>query len=192
MGAKKLKWDMPPMRLLKFNVDASCVNREDGEGYKAGVGGILRDYEGEMVLSVKASMLASIAHHAEAEFYAVQLALEVLLENNRNVLNTIIETDSEEVFKKLSNPMILDSEFNSKHKIINKILAMRPTNTKLLVSHVKRQCNEIADKLAADGVLLPEGEKVLYYNTLDMGDEYVKKIYDEKRGFLHTRRARTF
>ena len=148
------KWDKPQQGSMKFNVDGSAR----GQPGKAGIGGVLRDESGSIMLVFSKSIGIADSNMAELltikEAFLIFCALE-----NLSSKRLIIESDS-------SNAVLWVSKPNSCPWRLRKfIMQMEGLKVKIAawtIVHIKREKNDFVDGLAKAGVEQQNNLIVLY------------------------------
>lgn len=133
------KWCAPNLSCVKFNVDASICS----ESSIAGIGGLLRDHMGSVLLKFIKSL--GVIDIGLAELLAVREALVIFRASQwfgHKVL--IVETDCANVVKWLGKP---DSAPASLRNVVSSTSKLG-TEFKWHVRHVVRDLNKDADELA--------------------------------------------
>ncbi|KAK3223312.1 hypothetical protein Dsin_010337 [Dipteronia sinensis] len=147
VGSVKVKFTLPTVGVLKFNVDGSSR----GNPGPAGIGGVLRKHDGAM-LGIFSSFIG--CHHSSfAEIAAILKACQLCeLVNCPPNHNIIIESDSKSAVSWMNgeggvrNVKLLEAIMD-----IKDILARLAP--KVLVQFVPRRANVSADFLAKQGAL---------------------------------------
>ena len=144
------EWKPPPRGVLKANVDASI-----GRGRKRGIGVIVRNHRGEI------RMAASKRIHADwavdtTEAYAVLYGLQICGEAGYRRIE--LETDSKIVADAMNGRTQLQ---NYTSVFIQDALVQGDRFDAISVSHVRRNANMEAHKLAQFALLL-EGGRIWY------------------------------
>ncbi|KAK8676448.1 hypothetical protein V6N13_142022 [Hibiscus sabdariffa] len=132
----------PSLSFLKFNVDGTCSH----EG-KCGVGGVLRDAKGSILMEFSLSI--GVGSALLADILAIKLAVEHFVNSpwvNRSRL--IVESDSKVVVDWVSNPSLLSPFFL---KFVQGISSFF-TDGRCSIRHIQRVQNVSADILAKVGI----------------------------------------
>lgn len=132
------KWCPPPQGMLKLNVDASVFSQSDSFS----VGMVMGDHRGSFV-EAKIAALPCPATVLEAESIGVKEALSWIMQ--RGDANVIIETDS------LLTVRALQGKKNYKLEVghvIDHCKWQLQSAPGLVVSHIRKQANKAAHRLA--------------------------------------------
>ena len=136
---KSIFWIPPPTGILKFNVDGATR----GKLGPAGIGGVLRNDKGEVLLMFSKSV--GIRDSNEAESLAILEALRIFSTSFHGPL--LVESDSTNavgwLLKPDSRPWNFQFHFNEMKKISSLVVSF---------GHVLRRANSIADALVKQGV----------------------------------------
>ncbi|XVF88973.1 hypothetical protein PTKIN_Ptkin19aG0094400 [Pterospermum kingtungense] len=137
-------WCHPDFGTLKFNVDGSSL----GKPGPAGIGGILRNHLGEVLIRFSKSI--SIADSNEAEVLAIREALiQFVTSRWAQDFSLTIESDSAPAVAWISKP---DEAPWRLRNFICHILNIKSKIRHLKVVHILREGNNLADSLAKQGV----------------------------------------
>ncbi|XP_042939490.1 uncharacterized protein LOC122274519 [Carya illinoinensis] len=135
------KWQLPPQGTTKLNVDGAIFHTNGS----AGVGLILRDWEGKVLLAVSKKEVA-VMEPLEIELIATLRGLQFCIPLGLQSLS--IETDSLILAQELSKLELSNYMFR------NVVIDIKQLQTRILVCsivHVNREGNELAHKLARFG-----------------------------------------
>lgn len=138
---RAVEWSRPENGVLKFNVDGAAR----GSPGLGGIGGVLRDWNGEVLGFF--SKPVGVVYAYEAEVMAMRSALDFCSEFN--LRHIWLESDST-----LAIGWVLSSDFRP-WKLLNDLHAIDRLRAEVdcfKVSHVLREANEKADTLAKEGV----------------------------------------
>jgi ribonuclease HI len=142
------KWRPPPEDVYKINCDGSFIPGSN----KAGWGFVIRDHCGKVAAAgAGSSNILLSAQHAEA--IACMKGLEYAAE--LGMRRVVLETDAISIAKALPEPGIDRSIIGSVLCDIKTI--MYNEFSECTISHVSRDCNMIADTLAAMGLKCTNG-----------------------------------
>ncbi|KAE8692380.1 hypothetical protein F3Y22_tig00110840pilonHSYRG00213 [Hibiscus syriacus] len=132
-------WLSPSRGFLKFNVNGAM----QVDGSKGGIGGILRDQDGNLIMSFSAPIGSGSS--VQAEILAIDFAIKLFMDSRWfKAYRLIVESDCAVVVNWLSNPSTILSEWASLlHPIIASLF-----QEKNLVNHISRRCNSLADQRA--------------------------------------------
>ncbi|XVF43589.1 hypothetical protein PTKIN_Ptkin02bG0051700 [Pterospermum kingtungense] len=142
--SRKFESHLMWMVRLKFNVDGSSLSQHG----PAGIGGILRDSDANIILCF--SKAAGNIDSNLAELMAVKEAFQLFISSQWALSHALaVESDSSNVVMWVNNPDKTPWRMRNLMAIIE--------NMKLQVigwsiSHILREANEVADKLAKSGV----------------------------------------
>ncbi|KVH97022.1 hypothetical protein Ccrd_000884 [Cynara cardunculus var. scolymus] len=137
----KVSWEKPEIGWTKLNFDGSCKCKTG----KASIGGVVRDHNAEFLLGYAEAI--GRTNSTVAEFVALQRGLELVLENGYKDLwlegdcKTLVEIVAQRRHVKCD-------EVQKRVSCINLIL---PEFRNCFVTHVYREGNRLADKLAQIG-----------------------------------------
>ncbi|GAV91514.1 RVT_3 domain-containing protein, partial [Cephalotus follicularis] len=129
-------WQVPPYGSLKLNTDGSCIDNACAGG------GVVRDHTGMIILAFSSSF--GIGNSVEAEAKSMHLGLRICLERGLSI--SFMELDSlflVNCFNDLWNPPW------AIEYILRDCKNLIPSHAS--VSHVFREANGLADRLAAHG-----------------------------------------
>ena len=132
-------WKKPEHGWTKLNFDGS---RKHGQ---ASIGGIFRNHKGEFILGYSEPIGAATS--TVAEFAALKRGLELVLENGWTDL--WLEGDAKIIMDIISKRGRLRCQEAKKH--VNYINVVMPGLSNCVLSHVYREGNRAADKLAKLG-----------------------------------------
>ncbi|XP_038685806.1 uncharacterized protein LOC119985586 [Tripterygium wilfordii] len=137
------EWSAPPTGCLKWNTDGSSLD------YSSGVGGVLRDCNGNFlcIFSGPASNLDSNSAELRAIRFALEFSVKFGLKEKGNIL---VESDSLNVVNWLQKE--IDSPW-SKAQDFNAIANLSSQLSSITYNHVCREANSVADSLAKQGAL---------------------------------------
>ncbi|XVF79053.1 hypothetical protein PTKIN_Ptkin14bG0188900 [Pterospermum kingtungense] len=136
-------WEKPPMGFVKFNVDGSSL----GNPGPSGIGGILRDYLGREL--IKFSKFVGFSDSNMVELMAIREAV-VLFVTTQWVVDEslILECDSRNAVSWVANP---DTAPWRMRNLLNHICNLLKKTKAWKVTHIFRECNQVADSLAKEG-----------------------------------------
>ncbi|CAA7054654.1 unnamed protein product [Microthlaspi erraticum] len=138
--AIEVVWKNPEIGCTKLNFDGSR-----GSKGQASIGGIFRNHKAEFLLGYSESI--GEATSTVAEFAALKRGLELVLENGWTDL--WLEGDAKIIVDIISKRGRLRCEEARKH--VNYINVVMPELSNCVLSHVYREGNRAADKLAKLG-----------------------------------------
>ncbi|XP_077232486.1 uncharacterized protein LOC143869814 [Tasmannia lanceolata] len=135
------QWVNPPVGFSKLNFDGSSL----GNPGPAGIGGVLRNSEGDVVQAFSEPI--GVADSTEAEVRAAYQGFLML--GSERVANTIVEGDSVNVIRWLKGSV------NPPWRFLRLFDEIKDISVGCSVDflHVRRSANEIADSLAKVGVV---------------------------------------
>ncbi|KAL1195153.1 putative ribonuclease H protein [Cardamine amara subsp. amara] len=133
-------WKKPKIGWTKLNFDGSR-----GREGQASIGGIFRNHKAEFLLGYSESI--GEATSTMAEFAALKRGLELVLENGWT--NLWLEGDAKIIVDIIAKRGRLRCEETIKH--VNYINVVMPGLSNCVLSHVYREGNRAADKLAKLG-----------------------------------------
>ncbi|CAL9226281.1 unnamed protein product [Arabidopsis halleri] len=136
----KVVWKKPEIGWIKLNFDGSR-----GREGQASIGGIFRNHKAEFLLGYSESI--GEATSTMAEFAALKRGLELVLENGW--MDLWLEGDAKIIMDIISKRGKLRCEKTNKH--VNYINVVMPGLSNCVLSHVYREGNRVADKLAKLG-----------------------------------------
>nr|GEV54576.1 reverse transcriptase [Tanacetum cinerariifolium] len=140
----RLSWCAPTHGALKFNVDGSAM----GKPGLAGIGGLLQNTDG-VVLAIF-SISVGILDSNVAEVMAIKKAFSIIKEKEESrSVNITIESDSLNAVSWVNHPD--ERPWRLLHHFYE-IDAFLSVTSNRLVTHIKRERNNDADKLAKEGV----------------------------------------
>lgn len=139
----EVHWNLPPPGWIKCNSDGSAL----GAPGVSTCGGVFRNSRG----FVKGcfSVNIGIAFAYEAELYAVILSIEAAAARNWNHL--WLECDSIYVIGLLKSEYV-DVPWSYRNRWLNVLLRLK--NMNLVVSHIFREGNQVADSLSKSKIQL--------------------------------------
>ncbi|XP_042958240.1 uncharacterized protein LOC122293837 [Carya illinoinensis] len=126
------KWQLSPQGTTKLNVDGAIFHA-DGS---AGVGLILRDWEGKVILAVSKKE-AAVMEPLEIELIAILRGLQFCIPLGLQALT--IETDSLILAQELSKPKLANAMFRN---IVTDIKQLQTRIPICSIVHVNREANE--------------------------------------------------
>ncbi|XP_020683117.1 uncharacterized protein LOC110100068 [Dendrobium catenatum] len=136
------------IRLVKVNVDSSLLSN-----YRAGIGGIFRDWKRRMLLAFGRNSLHWDIAQLEMEYI---LALRDFIQGwMLETVGIIIESDNINVINYIQQSM-KKTDWHLEESLNNKLFFLNDFN-KIVFHHVSRNCNKVADffaTLALDGNFL--------------------------------------
>ncbi|KAJ6401800.1 hypothetical protein OIU84_013963 [Salix udensis] len=140
-GPIPVSWKRPRIGWTKLNFDGSCK----GKAGEASIGGLFRNHEAEFLLGYAESI--GRATSTAAELAALRRGLELVLENGWS--NVWLEGDS----KSLVDIIVKRRRVRCKEaqKQVSRINLIIPELENCVVTHVFREGNRAADKLASIG-----------------------------------------
>ncbi|KAG5246863.1 Ribonuclease protein [Salix suchowensis] len=140
-GPIPVSWKRPRIGWTKLNFDGSCK----GKAGEASIGGLFRNHEAEFLLGYAESI--GRATSTVAELAALRRGLELVLENGWS--NVWLEGDS----KSLVDIIVKRRRVRCKEaqKQVRRINLIMPELENCVVTHVFREGNRAADKLASIG-----------------------------------------
>lgn len=136
-GVSMRKWKAPLEGVYKINTDAAMF-----EGSQIGLGGVVRDHVGDVVVGVCEKMQGS-DDVAVVEALSARQGLKVAME--AGFLNLILEVDNIRLYQSLQTRRKEESTFGF---IVRDILTLKASCANLVFSHVKREGNRVAHCLA--------------------------------------------
>ncbi|OMO72253.1 hypothetical protein COLO4_27741 [Corchorus olitorius] len=143
-GRSHVEWILPKAGQLKFNVDGAAR----GQPGEAGIGGILRDENGNTKLVF--SKPIGQADSNMAELLAIKEAFLIFAASNwANEKELLVESDSKNAVKWVNEPT--SGPWRCR-KIIFQIEGYKKKIKKWTVIHAFREANIIADNLAKSSV----------------------------------------
>ncbi|KAJ6706954.1 hypothetical protein OIU85_027321 [Salix viminalis] len=149
-GPIPVSWKRPRIGWTKLNFDGSCK----GKAGEASIGGLFRNHEAEFLLGYAESI--GRATSTAAELAALRRGLELVLENGWS--NVWLEGDS----KSLVDIIVKRRRVRCKEaqKQVSRINLIMPELENCVVTHVFREGNRAADKLASIGPPVAEAENL--------------------------------
>ncbi|KAE8660004.1 hypothetical protein F3Y22_tig00116959pilonHSYRG00312 [Hibiscus syriacus] len=146
-GKSPTSWLSPPRGSMKFSFNGAM--QEDG--CKGGIGGILRDHDGNILLSFSASI--GSGSPVQAKILAIDFAIKLFLES-RWFNGLIAESDCAAVVNWLFNPCSIPSEWAT---LLHPIGAML-SQENFEVNFNARKCNFAANQRAKSAYSLSSTE----------------------------------
>lgn len=143
-------WQFPDRGMTKLNTDG-CSKGNPGP---AGGGGLVRDSKGHVLLAF--SHYYGVAQSITAEVRAILDGLRYCLASGIHV--NYIESDSQIVVNVLKNQSVVPWRISHWIEEIKQILSIMKSE----ISHVPRECNAVADRLANFGCSAGEN---LYFSS---------------------------
>ncbi|XP_042974783.1 uncharacterized protein LOC122306422 [Carya illinoinensis] len=137
------KWKKPSEGKYKLNWDAAIDVSRD----LVGIGGIIRDCNGEVLATLRAKRKMILSPFA-AEAYALMVAM--LFSNEAGILKLMLKGDSLQVVQKLQK---LVEDWSIGGLIVEDTRKVLKSFISWSVCHTKRDANMIAHKLAKDALL---------------------------------------
>ncbi|GAV67425.1 RVT_3 domain-containing protein [Cephalotus follicularis] len=134
-------WEKPDIGWTKLNFDGSCR----GRGCKASIGGVFRNHKAEFVLGYAESIGKSSS--TNAELAALRRGLELVLENGWT--HIWLEGDAKTLVDIIVQRRRVKCAQVQRH--ISDINMILPELDNCIVTHVYREGNRAADKLAQIG-----------------------------------------
>ncbi|XVE83735.1 hypothetical protein DITRI_Ditri16bG0110200 [Diplodiscus trichospermus] len=159
-------WSKPVVRELKFNVDGASV----GKPGPAGIGGILRDYLGNV--RIKFSKSIRVAELNLAEIMAVKESFILFLAApwlHNNVLS--FERDSKNVVSWVLDPN------SAPWRVMNIVLHIENLKTQVMnwkITHIFRESSQDADSLAKAGINRRKDLLTIMDNLFPFGSRWVQ------------------
>ncbi|XP_077223042.1 uncharacterized protein LOC143856662 [Tasmannia lanceolata] len=135
------QWVKPPVGFSKLNFDGSSL----GNPGPAGIGGVLRNSEGEVVKAFSGPL--GVADSTEAELRAAYQGFLVL--GRERLAHSLVEGDSVNVIRWLKGSVSPPWRFL---RIFDEIKDLS-VGCSVDFLHVRRSANDIADRLAKEGVV---------------------------------------
>ncbi|XP_060965142.1 uncharacterized protein LOC133034133 [Cannabis sativa] len=138
VASSPARWQPPPPGLFKLNIDAAI----DTTKHTIGVGAVVRNSSGRAIAAFSMPTVGLYSSHemeAKAMFLSLNWALQLQLQVS------IVETDALMVSNALNNKLMAVSSFNDLILDITSLLSFFPN---IVVTHVKRSANAVADCLA--------------------------------------------
>ncbi|CAI9756749.1 unnamed protein product [Fraxinus pennsylvanica] len=143
---KHFKWTPPDLNFLKLNVDGATFQELE----KARIGAVLRDSFGKVIMAM--SKIEIRVEESEAiELLAIFRGLQLCV--NMGIQNLLVESDSKLVVEALQIERMLNSSLGVLYQEV-KHLATQFVNCKY--SHIYRECNMVAHKLARHAKLVDD------------------------------------
>ena len=137
MHSDKQVWRAPREGVYKINTDAAMF-----DGNQVGLGGVVRDFEGDVVVAM-CNKMEGIVDVAIAEALSARQGVQVALEAGFTSL--VLEVDNLRVYHGLHQRKIDTSPFGI---VLRDVLQFEGQCRSLSFSHIKRQGNSVAHKLA--------------------------------------------
>ncbi|EEF37721.1 nuclease, putative [Ricinus communis] len=134
-------WEKPQVGWTKLNFDGSCKGREG----KGSIGGVFRNHKAEFLLGYAESIGRSTS--TIAELAALRRGLELVLENGWS--NVWLEGDAKTLLEIIVKRRKVRCAQMQRH--VSDINLIIPELDNCIVSHVYREGNRAADKLAQIG-----------------------------------------
>ncbi|KAF7824839.1 ribonuclease H [Senna tora] len=135
-----VRWEAPTLGTVKINVDGSSL----GNPGKAGIGGLIRDSDGEWIIGFTASI--GFNKILYAELLAIKYGLELAWE--RQCPKVICESDSTDAIQLVEWAKI---EVHMYGSLIGEIRELLERNWEARLIHTLREGNQCADYLAKLG-----------------------------------------
>ncbi|KAH0714996.1 hypothetical protein KY284_007901 [Solanum tuberosum] len=166
-----IKWSPPLTETFKLNIDGSFSKDRN----KGGIGGVIRDHNGQWVMGLYHNITAQ--NHCEVE--ALLEGLKIVADCS--IVPIEIELDSSEVIEALEDTQpIYATKMNS-----CRLLMKRLGNP--LVRHSFRQANKVADFLSRLGTkLTPSAQAAILSTPLD---HTLSLIKDDQQGLISTKQV---
>lgn len=139
------KWKAPPRGFYKLNVDAA-IRRNLGTG----LGAIIRNDLGE-TMAAATWLIEEFEDPALAEAVGIRWALKWSLDIGFD--RVLVETDSLHFVKQWGN---IDQGISYFDDVVRECLYISSGFSLCIVSHVKRDCNVVADFLSNLAFIMPE------------------------------------
>ncbi|XVF45253.1 hypothetical protein PTKIN_Ptkin02bG0190300 [Pterospermum kingtungense] len=137
-------WSKPPVRAVKFNVDGSSI----GKPGPTGIGGILRDHDGNELIPFSKSI--GVADSNVAELIAIREAFILFLSSLWALSSKlIVESDSMIAVGWVSKPSAVAWKVRN---LINHLENLKLKINNWEIVHTYREANQVADSLAKEGV----------------------------------------
>lgn len=141
-------WELPDFGWVKLNVHAVYYNQPLANGNRSGVGAVLRDHEGEILLMVSGS-IPRVNPRAN-ELLSMSLGLRCAYYKDKH--NVVLETEHEDAYNEWENwKWFVDDRHRSVVDQLNQ--RKKDKRLKLQVSIVRESQNMLARYLAEDGAL---------------------------------------
>ncbi|XP_042942822.1 uncharacterized protein LOC122277005 [Carya illinoinensis] len=137
-----MQMGIPPSRVFKLNVDGAFSSN----GSMAGIGAIVRDSKGEVIMSAAKKEL-SVMIVVEVEALAILRGLQFCI--HLGIHNLVIESDSLLVVKEFNKKGSLKDTFDNVIREAKELMTQFGTCE---VQHVNRSCNEVAHSLVKFGL----------------------------------------
>ncbi|KAJ6767231.1 hypothetical protein OIU79_023067 [Salix purpurea] len=147
-GPIPVSWKRPRIGWTKLNFDGSCK----GTAGEASIGGVFRNHEAKFLLGYAESI--GIATSTVAELAALRRGLELVLENGWG--NVWFEGDCESLVDTIVKRKTVTCK--EAQKQVSRINLIMPQLENCVVTHVFREGNRAADKLASIGHQLQKPE----------------------------------
>lgn len=133
-----------------MNVDASFINLQT----KAGIAGVFRTSQGQWIVGIQAACYALDPYHAE--LLAVRNALQEA--SCRNLPYIILRTDCQRAVQTIN----MELDFDDLHSdIVIQCRELRLYFQEMKIVFVKREDNQVADKLAKECINILEDFNVI-------------------------------
>jgi len=169
-----VSWKKPQIGWTKLNFDGSCK----GTAGKASIGGVFRNHEAEFLLGYAESIGGTTS--TIAELAALRRGLELVLENGWS--NVWLEGDS----KSLVDIIVKRKQVRCKEaqRQVSHINLIMPELQNCIVTHVFREGNRAADKLARIGHQL---QKPKIWRDIPP-DDILRIVHEDAKGKIVFRR----
>lgn len=169
-----VSWEKPQIGWTKLNFDGSCK----GSAGKGSIGGVFRNHEAEFLLGYAESI--GRTNSTIAESAALRRGLELVLENGWN--NVWLEGDSKSLVEIIVKRRAVKCKEVQKH--ISHINLIMPELKNCIVTHVYREGNRAADKLARIGHQL---EKPKIWRHIPP-DDLLRIVHEDAEGKIYFRK----
>ncbi|XVF79235.1 hypothetical protein PTKIN_Ptkin14bG0204400 [Pterospermum kingtungense] len=136
-------WSCPPLGYVKFNVDGASLGKPGQEG----IGGILCDHQGRVLIRFSKSI--GLADSNLAELLAIREALIVFSSSSWAIHGFLLESDSKIAVNWVNNPLKVPWKFQN---FISQIENLKKVIKDWRIDHVFREGNQEADLLAKEGI----------------------------------------
>ncbi|XVF47832.1 hypothetical protein PTKIN_Ptkin03bG0142500 [Pterospermum kingtungense] len=135
-----ITWSLSPIGWLKFNVDGS----RQGQPSKVGVGGVLRDNGGSILLKFMKGI--GVTYSNFAELTVVKEAFRIFFSSQWvSSFKLCIESHSTNIVKWVNNPRLALWRIRC---LVGQIENLKMNVSKWSISHILREANDVADGLA--------------------------------------------
>ncbi|KAK7275016.1 hypothetical protein RIF29_16122 [Crotalaria pallida] len=164
----QIRWKKPEVGWVKLNVDGSCDHISNPRS--AGCGGVLRDASGNWLLGFSQKLDPS-CEVDDTEIAAILKGLE--LASDMNIKWLVVESDNESVVS------IVENGTRPNHPQYSSIRRLRShPKWEVKVVHIRREANQVADRLANNARALPDEFLRKYYYP---PANYVRLVEEDAR-----------